>query len=155
MFTTFLRWEIRTQLSNLWWMPSAMVLAQLWEWDQDDSNDTQKPVCEFSRLPWLTHFHCSFKTLTDWAWHSSLIRELQGKNMLTIALNFKNVTCIPGGSYSLGFPYLHGFWHVLIFLASYTAVVLFSYFDVKYNHHHETPEIRWVFHLFLITWYQF
>jgi len=44
---------------------------------------------------------------------------------------------------SLGFPYLHGFWHVLIFLASYTAVVLFSYFDVRYNHQHETPEIRY------------
>ena len=44
---------------------------------------------------------------------------------------------------SLGFPYLHGFWHFLIFLASYTAVVLFAYFDVKLNHQHERPEIRY------------
>lgn len=44
---------------------------------------------------------------------------------------------------SLGFPYLHGFWHVLIFLAAYTAVVLFAYFDVKQNHPHETPLIQY------------
>ena len=42
---------------------------------------------------------------------------------------------------NIGFPYLHGFWHVLIFLASYTAVVLFAYFDVKHNHPHEVPII--------------
>ena len=35
---------------------------------------------------------------------------------------------------NLGFPYLHGFLHVLIFLAAYTAVVLFAYYDVKNNH---------------------
>ena len=51
---------------------------------------------------------------------------------------------------SLGFPYLHGFWHFLIFLASYTAVVLFAYFDVKLNHQHERPEIRY-FVLFFST----
>ena len=44
---------------------------------------------------------------------------------------------------NLGFPYLHGFWHVLIFLASYTAVVLFAYFDVKNNFPHERPMIRY------------
>ena len=44
---------------------------------------------------------------------------------------------------SIGFPYLHGFWHVLIFLAAYTAVVLFAYFDVKQNHPHETPLIQY------------
>ena len=44
---------------------------------------------------------------------------------------------------NIGFPYLHGFWHVLIFLASYTAVVLFAYFDVKHNHPHEVPMIQY------------
>jgi len=43
----------------------------------------------------------------------------------------------------LGFPYLHGFWHVLIFLASYTGVVLFAYFDVKNNHPYEQPVINY------------
>lgn len=44
---------------------------------------------------------------------------------------------------SMGFPYLHGFWHVLIFLAAYTGVVLFAYFDVKNHNPYETPEIRY------------
>ena len=44
---------------------------------------------------------------------------------------------------NLGFPYLHGFWHVLIFLAAYTAVVLFAYFDVKNNHPYEHALIRY------------
>ncbi|ODM99673.1 Alkaline ceramidase 2 [Orchesella cincta] len=37
---------------------------------------------------------------------------------------------------NLNFPYLHAFWHVLIFIASYTACVLFAYFDAK----HQVPE---------------
>ena len=44
---------------------------------------------------------------------------------------------------NLGFPYLHGFWHVLIFLAAYTAVVLFAYFDVTHNHPHERALIQY------------
>lgn len=44
---------------------------------------------------------------------------------------------------TLGFPYLHGFWHVLIFLAAYTGVVLFAYFDVKNHHPHEQPMIKY------------
>ena len=43
---------------------------------------------------------------------------------------------------SLGFPYLHGFWHLLIFLASYTAAILFAYFDVKNNNPFEQPVIK-------------
>ena len=43
----------------------------------------------------------------------------------------------------LGFPYLHGFWHVLIFLAAYTAVVLFAYYDVKINHPLDEAIIRY------------
>ena len=39
----------------------------------------------------------------------------------------------------MGFPYLHGAWHILIFLASYTAIVLFAYFEVKNNYRTETP----------------
>ena len=31
----------------------------------------------------------------------------------------------------LGFPYLHAAWHVLVFLASYTAVVIFAFFEAK------------------------
>lgn len=42
----------------------------------------------------------------------------------------------------VGFPYLHGLWHVLIFLAAYTGVVLFAYFDVKNHHPGEQPMIR-------------
>jgi len=44
---------------------------------------------------------------------------------------------------AIGFPYLHGFWHVLIFLASYTGVVLFAYFDVKNHHSMEEPVIKY------------
>lgn len=38
---------------------------------------------------------------------------------------------------SLKFPYLHGFWHVLIFIGAYTLCVLFAYFFVK----DEKPEM--------------
>jgi len=44
---------------------------------------------------------------------------------------------------SVGFPYLHGAWHILIFLASYTAVVLFAYFEVKNNMDSDTPVLRY------------
>ncbi|XP_030377007.1 alkaline ceramidase [Scaptodrosophila lebanonensis] len=32
---------------------------------------------------------------------------------------------------AINFPYLHGFWHVLIFIASYTVLVLYAYFYVE------------------------
>ena len=32
---------------------------------------------------------------------------------------------------SLGFPYLHAAWHILVFLASYTAIVIFAFFEAK------------------------
>lgn len=44
---------------------------------------------------------------------------------------------------SVGFPYLHGAWHILIFLASYTAIVLFAYFEVKNNYRTETPVLKY------------
>lgn len=43
----------------------------------------------------------------------------------------------------VGFPYLHGAWHILIFLASYTAIVLFAYFEVKNHKPGETPLLRY------------
>ena len=42
----------------------------------------------------------------------------------------------------VGFPYLHGFWHVLIFLAAYAGVVLFAYFDVKNTRPDEQATIK-------------
>ena len=32
---------------------------------------------------------------------------------------------------AIHFPYLHAFWHVFVFLAAYTAAVLFAYFSVQ------------------------
>ena len=43
----------------------------------------------------------------------------------------------------IGFPYLHGFWHILILLASYKGVVLFAYYDVKHNYHSDKALIRY------------
>jgi len=44
---------------------------------------------------------------------------------------------------SVGFPYLHGAWHILIFLASYTAVVIYAYFDVRNNMKEKVAELRY------------
>jgi alkaline ceramidase len=44
----------------------------------------------------------------------------------------------------VGLPYLHGAWHILIFLASYTAIVLFAYFEVKNHQPGETPLLRYL-----------
>ena len=44
----------------------------------------------------------------------------------------------------LGFPYLHAAWHVLVFLASYTAIVVFAFFDAKQSRNGLRAEIRLV-----------
>ena len=45
------------------------------------------------------------------------------------------------------FPYLHSGWHILIFLSSYVACVLFAYFQVC----HERPELN--AKLRFVCWY--
>jgi len=44
---------------------------------------------------------------------------------------------------SMCFPYLHSIFHVVMFIACYTAIVLFAYFEVKRNHPHEWPLIKY------------
>eukprot|EP00090_Calanus_glacialis_P004398 TRINITY_DN13273_c0_g1_i2.p1 TRINITY_DN13273_c0_g1~~TRINITY_DN13273_c0_g1_i2.p1 ORF type:complete len:274 (-),score=52.86 TRINITY_DN13273_c0_g1_i2:65-886(-) len=44
---------------------------------------------------------------------------------------------------SVGFPYLHGVWHITIFLASYSAIVIFAYFDVKNHMVDKHPTLRY------------
>jgi len=43
---------------------------------------------------------------------------------------------------TIGFPYLHAAWHLLIFLASYPACVLFAYFQAKKNSSGPVPILR-------------
>lgn len=45
--------------------------------------------------------------------------------------------------HSLNFPYLHAFWHIFIFIASYTACVLFAYFAVTDEQPEKTPELKY------------
>lgn len=44
---------------------------------------------------------------------------------------------------SINFPYMHGVWHVLIFLASYPLVVLFAYFNVTDEIPEQKPQLRY------------
>ncbi|XP_058797303.1 alkaline ceramidase [Phymastichus coffea] len=44
---------------------------------------------------------------------------------------------------NLNFPYLHALWHLLIFIASYTAAVLFAYFTVKDEKPHQSPILKY------------
>lgn len=44
---------------------------------------------------------------------------------------------------NLNFPYLHALWHLFIFIASYTAAVLFAYFSVKEERPQQSPTLRY------------
>ncbi|XP_063971994.1 alkaline ceramidase [Diachasmimorpha longicaudata] len=44
---------------------------------------------------------------------------------------------------SLNFPYLHALWHLFIFIASYTATVLFAYFSVKQERPQQQPLLKY------------
>ncbi|OQV25349.1 Alkaline ceramidase [Hypsibius exemplaris] len=41
------------------------------------------------------------------------------------------------------FPYLHGFWHILVFLSSYACCVLFAFFDASEIAPEFTPKLRY------------
>lgn len=41
------------------------------------------------------------------------------------------------------FPYLHAVWHILIFISSYTACVLFAYYAVKEEHVNRIADLRY------------
>lgn len=41
------------------------------------------------------------------------------------------------------FPYLHALWHVLIFISSYTACVLFAYYAVKEEYANRIPDLKY------------
>lgn len=44
---------------------------------------------------------------------------------------------------SIDFPYMHGVWHILIFIASYTALVLFAYFNVTEERPEQKPQLKY------------
>ncbi|XP_026735476.1 alkaline ceramidase-like [Trichoplusia ni] len=44
---------------------------------------------------------------------------------------------------SIDFPYMHGVWHVLAFIASYTALVLFAYFNVNEERPEQKPQLKY------------
>uniref|UniRef100_A0A8D8JBM8 Alkaline ceramidase n=1 Tax=Culex pipiens TaxID=7175 RepID=A0A8D8JBM8_CULPI len=43
----------------------------------------------------------------------------------------------------VNFPYLHGFWHILIFISAYTACVLFAYFFVSDERPESRPQLKY------------
>lgn len=44
---------------------------------------------------------------------------------------------------SINFPYLHGFWHIFIFIAGYTVCVLFAYFSVESEKPQQMPILKY------------
>lgn len=44
---------------------------------------------------------------------------------------------------SINFPYMHGVWHILIFIASYTALVLCAYFNVSEERPEQKPQLKY------------
>lgn len=44
---------------------------------------------------------------------------------------------------NLNFPYLHALWHLFIFIASYTAAVLFAYFAVQDEKPQQLPVLKY------------
>ncbi|KYM97350.1 Alkaline ceramidase [Cyphomyrmex costatus] len=44
---------------------------------------------------------------------------------------------------NLNFPYLHALWHLFIFIASYTAAVLFAYFAVQDEKPQQSPVLKY------------
>lgn len=48
--------------------------------------------------------------------------------------------CETWSAYNL--PYLHGVWHILIAIASYTVCVLFAYFDAIHEYEDLRPVIK-------------
>lgn len=44
---------------------------------------------------------------------------------------------------AINFPYLHALWHIFIFIAAYTALVLFAYFSVKDECPEQSPVLKY------------
>lgn len=44
---------------------------------------------------------------------------------------------------AINFPYLHGFWHIFIFIAAYTVCVLFAYFAVESEKPQKIPVLKY------------
>jgi len=43
---------------------------------------------------------------------------------------------------AVDFPYLHGAWHILVAITSYTICVLFAYFDATNEHADKMPVLK-------------
>nr|XP_014090859.1 alkaline ceramidase isoform X2 [Bactrocera oleae] len=44
---------------------------------------------------------------------------------------------------AINFPYLHGFWHIFIFIAAYTVLVLYAYFYVESELPQRQPMLKY------------